>query len=92
MLRFYKLLFPVAWIAFLVYWQMWARISHTNATQLLEPLSSRILRILIVSIAIVHLATNQIPLPWLYHPLWLSGPWFFWTGAVVLVTGLFFAI
>jgi protein-S-isoprenylcysteine O-methyltransferase Ste14 len=89
-LWFYDLFFPVLWIAFLVYWQIKA--VNTKTTQRLEPVGSRILRVLIFLVAIVLVSTNSVPLHWLYLHLWPAGLWPFWIGAAVFVAGLLFAI
>jgi protein-S-isoprenylcysteine O-methyltransferase Ste14 len=86
----YELLFPVLWIAFLIYWQIKA--VGTKTTQRLEPLASRILRVVMFLVAIVLLSTNRIPLSWLYLQPWPQGFWPFWLGAAVTVAGLLFAI
>ena len=90
MLWLYKSLFPVVWIAFVVYWQIKA--VDTKTTQRLEPLASRIFRLLTMLIAIALLLIPRIPLPWLYVQLWPSGFWPFWLGAAITVSGLLFAV
>ncbi len=90
MLWFYEAFFPVVWIVFFVYWQIKA--GKTKATERLEPMASRILRVLIFMIAIILLSTTRIPLPWLYVQLWPAGLWPFWLGAAVTVAGLLFAV
>jgi protein-S-isoprenylcysteine O-methyltransferase Ste14 len=75
---------------FLLYWQIKA--ANTKTTQRLEPVPSRILRVLIFLIAIVLLSTTRIPLPWLYLQFWPRGFWPFWLGATVTIAGLLFAI
>jgi hypothetical protein len=90
MLWFYEAFFPVLWIAFLLYWQIKA--ANTKATQRLEPIASRILRVFIFTVAIALLSTTRIPLPWLYSHLWPAGLWPFWLGAAITVAGLLFAI
>jgi protein-S-isoprenylcysteine O-methyltransferase Ste14 len=90
MLQFYEYFFPVAWIVFLLYWQIKA--ANTKTTQRLEPAASRILRVLILVIAIVLLSTTRIPLPWLYLQFWPVGLWPFWMGAAVTIAGLLFAV
>jgi protein-S-isoprenylcysteine O-methyltransferase Ste14 len=91
MLWFYELFFPVVWIAFLLYWNIKA--ADAKTTQRLEPLASRILRLLAYLVAILLLlSTPRIPLPWLYVQLWPSGLWPFWMGAAVSVAGLLFAV
>jgi protein-S-isoprenylcysteine O-methyltransferase Ste14 len=90
MIRFYESFFPVVWILFFVYWQIKA--FNTKTTQRLEPISSRILRVLIFVVAIALVSTNRVPLSWLYLQLWPTGLWPFWLGAAVTVSGLLFAI
>jgi protein-S-isoprenylcysteine O-methyltransferase Ste14 len=90
MLWFYESLFPVVWIAFLLYWRI--RAVGTKTNQRLEPAASGILRALAFLIVIVLLSTTRIPLPWLYRPLWPAGLWPFWIGAAVTVGGLLFAV
>jgi protein-S-isoprenylcysteine O-methyltransferase Ste14 len=89
-LWFYEYFFTALWIAFLVYWQI--RAIDTKSTQRLEPVASRILRVVVFLIAIVLLSTTWIPLRWLYLQLWPQGLWSFWLGAALLVTGLGFAV
>ena len=90
MLWFYEGLFPALWIVFLLYWQIKA--GNTKTTQRLEPVRSRILRVLVFLIVITLLATTWIPLPWLYRPLWPAGLWPFWLGVAVTLAGLLFAV
>ena len=90
MIWFYDLFFPVAFIIFLIYWQI--RAFGTKTTQRLEPAGSRTLRALTFLVAIVLLSTTRIPLHWLYRPLWKQGLWAFWLGAVITVSGLLFAV
>ena len=58
MLWFYESLFPVVWIAFLLYWRI--RAAGTKTTQRLKPAASRILRALAFLIVIVLLSTTRI--------------------------------
>ncbi len=90
MLWFYESFFPVVWILFLLYWQIKA--IGTKTTQRLEPIASRILRVLIFGLAIALLSTGRIPLRWLYLPVWPVGLWPFWLGAGVMIAGLLFAV
>ena len=89
-LWFYEAFFPVLWIAFLLYWQIKA--FNTKTTQRLEPLASRILRVVVFGTAIVLIAAPRLPLRWLSLEIWPSGLWPFWLGAAVMVAGLFFAV
>ena len=90
MLWFYKSFFPVAWIAFIVYWRIKA--ANTKTTRRREPAASGILRALAFLMVIVLLSTTRIPLPWFYRQLWSSGIWSFSMGAAVAVVGLLFAV
>lgn len=90
MLWVYEYLFTAVWIAFLLYWQIKA--VNTKTTQRIEPVTSRILRVLAFLIAIVLLSTTRIPLPWLYLHPWPVGFWPFWVGVAVTVGGLVFAV
>jgi protein-S-isoprenylcysteine O-methyltransferase Ste14 len=89
-LWFYESFFTVAWIAFLIYWQVKA--FGTKTTERIEPVASRIFRAFVFLIAIVLLSTTRIPLHWLYFQLWPAGIWPFWLGAAVMVAGLLFAV
>jgi len=90
MIWFYRAFFPAVWIAFIVYWRIKA--ANTKETQRLEPAGSRILRALIILVAIVLLSTTWIPLRWLYRPVWSAGLRPFWLGATITVGGLLFAV
>ncbi|HTQ59619.1 MAG TPA: isoprenylcysteine carboxylmethyltransferase family protein [Candidatus Solibacter sp.] len=90
MIWFYRAFFPVVWIAFIVYWRIKA--ANTKETQRLEPAGSRILRALIILVAIILLSTTWIPLRWLYKPLWSAGLRPFWLGAAITIGGLLFAV
>jgi hypothetical protein len=65
-MMFYEFFFPVAWVVFILHWQVKA--GDTKATQRLEPAASRVLRVLIFLIAIALLSIPRIPLPWIYEP------------------------
>lgn len=88
MLWFYESFFPVAWIAFLLYWRI--RAADTKTTQRVEATAAPILRTLVF--VIVLLSTTLIPPPLLYYQLWPVGIWPFWIGAAVTVGGLLFAV
>ena len=68
MLWFYESFFPVAWIAFILYWRIKA--ADTKTSQRLEPNAWPILRALTFLIVIALLSIPRIPLPWLYRQLW----------------------
>lgn len=87
---FYEFFFPVLWIAFLVFWRIKA--AGTKADQRLEPAASRILRVLVLLIAVIVFSTTRIPLRWLYLQLWPAGLLAFWLGAAIMVASLLFAV
>jgi protein-S-isoprenylcysteine O-methyltransferase Ste14 len=89
-LWFYQSLFPVLWVAFIVYWLIKA--VGTKTTQRLEPVGSRVLRALLFLIAVVLFSTTRIPLHWLYFQPWPVGFRPFWLGAAVAVAGVLFAV
>src|ERR1700722_17715221 len=90
MLWFYEAFFPAVWIVFLVYWQIKA--FNTKTTQRLEPVASRLLRVLIFLIAIALLSIQRIPLPWIYVQLWPNSLLTSWLGAAITIAGLLFAV
>lgn len=86
----YDYLFTVMWAAFLVYWQVMA--SGVKATQRLEPVGSRITRVILFCVALVLLWSHSIPVPWLYWHFMPMGFWPFWVGAAITAAGLLFAV
>jgi protein-S-isoprenylcysteine O-methyltransferase Ste14 len=83
-------LFPVVWLAFLLYWQLMA--TNVKATTRLEPAGSRLLRVGLFLIAIVLLSWETIPVDWLRIHIVPGGRSRFWTGITVTVAGLLFAV
>jgi protein-S-isoprenylcysteine O-methyltransferase Ste14 len=94
MIYFYAYFFPVVWIGFLLYWQIYWQIKDkgAKATQRLEPAASRIVRALTFLAVIALLLLNHLPLPWLYRQILAQGLRNFWLGAAVTVVGLLFAV
>ncbi len=85
----YHYLFAALWIAFLVYWQVMA--INVKQTRQLEPIVSRILRVVMFGAAIV-LMSSPLPGGWLDVQLWPQGLVSFWVGAGVTLAGLLFSI
>jgi len=82
--------FPVLWLAFMVYWQVMA--ANVKATQRLEPASSRILRMVLFLTAILLLSWESIPLDWMRMHI-VPGGWSrFWAGVAFTAAGLMFAV
>jgi protein-S-isoprenylcysteine O-methyltransferase Ste14 len=90
MLWFYEAFFPVIWIVFLVYWQIKA--VNSKSTERLEPVASRIFRVLMFLVAIILLSVPRLPLAFLYLQLWPQGLLPFWLGAFITIGGLLFAV
>lgn len=90
MLWFYRGFFPVVWILFLVYWQV--KSVDTKATVRLERPLSRVVRSLAFLVAIALMMLGNLPAPSLYRAIVPQGLVSFFTGAVVAVAGLLFAL
>jgi len=85
----YHCLFQTLWIAFLVYWQVMA--INVKPTQQLEPIVSRIVRVLMFGAAIVAIGF-RLPGVWLNVQLWPQSVVSFWAGAGLTLAGLLFSI
>lgn len=83
-------LFPVVWVAFLVYWQVAS--SDVKATERLEPAASRLTRAVLFLGAIGLLMLPHIPAPWLYRFLYPPSYAAFFGGAALTVAGLGFSV
>ena len=86
----YNELFPLMWLAFLLYWQIMAR--RTKITQRLEPAGASLLRTVVFISAIALLMLQRMPVPWLYRHFLPLSRTSFWTGAAVTAAGLLFAV
>jgi protein-S-isoprenylcysteine O-methyltransferase Ste14 len=86
----YRHLFPVMWLAWAGYWLVtaWA----VKATARREPLGSRLLHILPLTVAIWLLWAEHVPGTVLSYRLLPLTPWTFWPGALATATGLLFAV
>lgn len=85
----YHYLFTVLWVAFLVYWQIMAM--RVKPTQRLEPLASRVLRVIMFGAGIV-LISFPLPAAWLNLQLWPQGRFTFWFGFALTLAGLLFSV
>lgn len=86
----YNYLFVIVWIAFFLYWQVMS--ANVKATRRIEPAASRIARATVFLLAILLMAYDRIPAPWLYRQLYSQGAVAFWVGAGITVAGLAFAV
>ena len=87
---FYNGFFPVVWLGFVLYWQIKAR--RAKETERLEGATSRVVRSLVFLSAIVLMSVPNIPAPFLYRYFLTPGLVSFFTGAIVTLAGLVFAI
>jgi protein-S-isoprenylcysteine O-methyltransferase Ste14 len=89
---FYDWFFPALWVVYLLYWQVAARGAKSN--ERVEPLVSRIVRVVTFFFVIVLLMDHWMPIPVLYRSYLSENNWtaWFWIGAVISVLGLGLAI
>lgn len=86
----YAYLFPIIWIAFMLYWRL---ISAGNkTTRRLESFTRRAIRVVLFSAAIVILIFQSLPVAWLNRPILPRTPTSFWVGAAITIAGLLFAV
>lgn len=87
---FYHLLFPCAWWSFVAYWLIsafWVR-----KTKVMEPFLPRMIHIWVGTIALLMLAFREYLPRAMNWTLWPQNRFTFWTGAVVMLAGLGFAV
>jgi len=94
MLLVYHYIFLFVWAAFLIYWQiMWQRMAAgAKANQRLESAASRVLRAVLICLAILLMGYPRIPVAWLSLQLWPQGLVSFWAGFAVTLAGLLFCV
>ncbi|MGH7941890.1 MAG: methyltransferase family protein [Limisphaerales bacterium] len=87
---FHHLLFPCAWWSFVAYWVIsafWVR-----KTKVIEPLLSRMTHLVVGTLALlIFVFRNFLPPP-MTRQLWPQNKFTFWTGAIVMLAGLGFAV
>jgi protein-S-isoprenylcysteine O-methyltransferase Ste14 len=86
----YRLLFPLMWLAWVLYWWLAAR--GAKVTERKEPLGSRLLHVLPLMIAAYLLWAERVPIAFLNAPLFAWAPWQFWVAALVTAAGLGFTV
>lgn len=86
----YRFLFPALWIAWLVYW--WVSARDVKRTERTEPLGSRLLHVVPLSIAAMLLIPVPLPFSPLHQRLFPWAPWQFWVAAMVTAAGLLFTV
>ena len=85
----YDYLFTALWIAFFVYWQIMA--IRVKATQRLEPIASRVLRVLMFGSGLI-LISFPLPAAWLNLLLWPQDRVTFWSGFAITLAGVLFCV
>jgi len=86
----YRYLFVAMWLAYAIYWRVMA--ANVKATERLEPLSSRLARLVLMVCAFALLVLSRIPFPLLNERFLPHGTRTFWTGAAITACGLLFSI
>ncbi len=87
---FYEYIFPVMWIAYIVYWRAMAEDVKVN--ERIEPAGFRLVRAALMLIAILLLLLPRIPVPFLNDRFVPQGLWTFWCGVTITAGGLLFSI
>ena len=87
----YEWLFPVVWVAYLVYWQIAAR--GAKANERIESVASRIFRTILLLGGVLLISWPlKIPVGWLYRRLLPMTAEMFWIGVAVTAAGLLFCV
>jgi protein-S-isoprenylcysteine O-methyltransferase Ste14 len=87
----YRLIFPVMWLSWALYWFWAAR--HAKQTERREPIGSRLLHVVPLLLA-VWLLWGRVPvaLGFLNHRIFPWSPWTFGIAALVTAAGLLFTV
>lgn len=85
----YRYVFPLMWLSWVGYWLAAAR--NVKPTARREPLVSRLLHVLPLTLAAALLLPSRAPVAPLGERF-LSGTWPFWLGALLTLAGLLFAV
>ncbi len=86
----YRFLIPVMWISWALYW--WVESGNVKATVRREPMTSRLIYILPLILAVLLLWELKIPVPLLYERFLPQTSWVFWLGCAFTAGGLLFSI
>ena len=85
----YRYLILAMWLAWALYWCVSARGLKTAVRR--EPMGSRLLHVVPLSIALWLVWANRVPGQWLNERLYSWSPWEFWVAALMTAAGLAFA-
>ena len=86
----YRFLFPAMWLSWAAYWWLASRGAKPVARR--EPLGSRLLHVLPLSLAFWLLWSRRGPSALLNERLFPWAPWEFWVAALVTAAGILFTV
>jgi protein-S-isoprenylcysteine O-methyltransferase Ste14 len=87
---FYRYAFPAMWLCWIVYW--WAASRDVKSTVRRESLSSRLLHIVPLAIAVLLLCAQSVPVAFLGERFLPLARWPFWLGLSLTAGGLLFTV
>jgi protein-S-isoprenylcysteine O-methyltransferase Ste14 len=90
MAHIYRYLFPVMWLTWAGYW--WAASRDVKAASRRESARSRMVHIVPLMLAVALLTLPESPVRALGQRFLQARVWPFWTGAVLTLAGLLFAV
>jgi protein-S-isoprenylcysteine O-methyltransferase Ste14 len=86
----YRYLFPAMWLSWAAYW--WLASRGAKPTERREPLGSRLLHVVPLSLAFWLLWNQRGPIAFLNERLFPWAPWEFWVAALVTAAGILFSV
>ena len=86
----YQFLFPTMWLSWAAYWWLASRGAKPTARR--ELLSSRLLHVLPLLLALELLWAERVPGSFLNERLFPWALWEFWVAALITAVGLLFAV
>jgi protein-S-isoprenylcysteine O-methyltransferase Ste14 len=90
MMLVYRYLFPVLWLSWAGYW--WLLSGNVKAAARRETVSSRLLHVVPLALAIALLWVPSVPLPRLGERFVPWAVWQFWAGAALAAAGLLLTV
>jgi protein-S-isoprenylcysteine O-methyltransferase Ste14 len=86
----YRYAFPAMWLCWMVYW--WAASRDVKSTVRRESLSSRLLHIVPLAIAVLLFCVQSVPVAFLDERFLPLARWPFWLGLLLTAGGLLFTV
>ncbi len=90
MTQFYRFIFPFMWLSWAAYW--WLASFGAKRVDRREPLGSRLLHVLPLTLAAWLLWADRAPSALLNERMFPWAPWSFWAATLVTAIGLLFAV